>query len=347
MPVLPSIGTSLGSGWGALLKATPYAGSTFGEVLGDQVRFRTTRLGATSIDHVVPDSARARELWELDTTKRFVQGVLDLSNEVSGAERAQLQGFSLATSEAGYVANRAVHHFGPGVEPTRRAYRAGVEAARAHVAGTAAVRKGGWLHLDPERSAGMLHMLERPGTPLADLSARRRESLGKGVKTLLHELNHVGSPKPSGTDELSWLSEGGAETLARWPTRVKRAGETLGFPVPARVGSWFDDAGAPYQEEVDSVRALLRMSGIDPARARDFPAAERLLNGIPEDRLPHVFAAAVAERHGVDADHARELRRTVRRLVAREIAPDGEHADPRAVQKLARDLEAARRDRLG
>lgn len=346
MPVLPSIGTNLGSGWGALLKRTPYAGSTFGEVLADQVRFRTTRAGATSLEHVVPDSARSRELWELESTKRFVQGVLDLSNEVTGAERAQLRGFSLATSEAGYVANRATHHFGAGVEPTRRAYRAGVEAAREHVEGTAAVRKGAWLHLDPQRSAGMIHMLEHPGTPLSELSSRQRESLGKGVKTLLHELNHVGSPKPAGTDELSWLSEGGAETLARWPTRVKRAGDTLGFPVPARVGSWFDDAGAPYQEEVDSVRALLRMSGIDPSRARNYPAAERLLNGIPEDRLPQAFATAVAERHGADAAHARELRRTVRRLVERQVAPDGEHADPRAVQRLARELEAARRDRL-
>lgn len=345
MPSVPSIGTSLGTGWSAFLKKASIDGERFSEVLAEQVRFRTTRAGATTIDHVLPDSARARELWELDSTKQFVQGVLDLANEVSGAERLPLRGFTLSTSETGYVANRAVHHFGPGVEPTRSAYKAGVAAARAHVEDTAAVRKGTWLHLDPDRSKGILYMLDTPDATLADMPRHTRESLGRGVKTLLHEINHVGSPRTGG-DELAWLSEGTAETFARWPGRVKHAGDVLGFAVPSRVGTWFDDAGAPYQEEVDAVRALLRMSGIDPKKSRNFREAELLLNGVPEDRLPRAIANAVADRHAVDPDHARELRTTIRRLVSRGIAPDGEHADPTSVQKLARELEAARRDRL-
>jgi hypothetical protein len=337
-PVLPSIGTKLGSGWGALLKSMPLEDGSFADVLADQVRFRITQAGATSIEHVLPDSARARELWKLDSTKQFAQGVLDLANDVSGNSTSPLRGFTLSTSEAGFLANRAVHHFRPGVAPTRAAYDAGIEASRAHLTGTVAVRKGAWLHLGPLRSEGLLHALEHPGTPRGDLSARMRTSTGRGVKTLLHELNHVGSGAPS-----DWVSEGKAEALARWPGRVPAAGRALGIDVPSGVGRWADETG-PYQEEVASVRALLRMAGIDPTKASHYERARALLNDTPADKLAGELASRIARRHGETAAERNELRRTVRQLVEHGIAPDGEHADPAAVRRLARSLEWSRDD---
>lgn len=339
MAVLPSVGTSLGTGWGSFLKKMTLEGENAAELLARQVRFRTTREGATTVAHVLPDSARARELWELDSTKRFVQGVLDLANEVSGSEHLPLRGFSLSTSELGYVMNRATHHMRPGVAPSRRAFQAGIVAAQAHVDNTAAVRKGAWLHLDPARSRGLLYMLDHPDVTLPALPTKVRESLGRGVKTLLHELNHVGSPRTGGKS-LAWLSEGSAETLARWPGRVKRAGDVLEVDAPARVGKWFDDAGAPYQEEVDAVRALLRMCGINPSRADDFSKAEALLNGVPEHLLPRTLANIVAERHTTTPAEARALRKQIRLLIEHGIAPDGEHANARSIQSLARKLSA-------
>ncbi|MCW2923075.1 MAG: hypothetical protein JWM98_479 [Thermoleophilia bacterium] len=333
-PVLPSIGTSMGPGWGSYLAHAPFEDHAFGEVLSEQVRFRTVRPGATSADDVRPDSVAAAKLWEQPTTKRFVQGVLDLANGMAVDGTAELGGFSLSTSEAGYVANRAVHSFGAG-SPTDDAFAAGVQQARTHTTNTAAVRKGDWLHLDPQRSAGLLHMLERPDDTLADLDARTRESLGRGVKTLLHELNHVASPRPPSATNMDWLSEGTAETLARWPGRVTQAAKVLGVPVPAKAGSWFDDEGRPYQEEVDSVRGLLRLSGIDPTKAHDFARAERLLNRTPEDRLARTIASHIVRAQPVEDAARGALRSRISEIVSSRIARDGSNADPGVVHDLA------------
>jgi hypothetical protein len=345
MAVVPSIGTKVGSGWNTLLKKASVDGERAADLLADQVRFRITRAGSTSIEHVVPDSRRARELWQDPATRRFMEGVLELSGEV-GDDPAPLRGITLATSESGYVLNRAVHHFRPGREPSRAAFAAAIDAAREHTSGAGALRKGRWLHLGPKRSEGLIHALEHPGTPRAELSTRLRTSLGRGVKTLLHELDHVGTPTAPNTRHLDWLREGRAEAFARWPGRVPRAGTALGIDVPTGVGRWADRGPAPYDNEVAAVRALLRMQGIDPKRSRDLDKARGLLGRTPEDQLAAKIADNVARRHAVDAAHGRELRETVRRMVEHEIAPDGSHADPHAVRRLARELDAARRDRV-
>lgn len=342
MPVLPSIGTKLEAGWGQFLKRAPLAGDDFSDVLREQVRFRVVGEASNATEHVIPDSRAARRLWEQPSTQRFAQAVLDLAREVDGhrSHGMRLRGFTLATSDAGYLANRAVHEFDQGVTPTARAYEAGLDAARRHIQNTVAVRKGAWLHMGPERSAGLIHALEHPGTPRAELSGSMRESLGHGTKTLLHELNHVGSDAVS-----PWFSEGKAEVLARWPGRVPHAGTLMGIDVPTGVGRWADDAG-PYQEEVAAVRALLRMAGIDARRSAHFDAADRLLNRTRPTRVARELAELVAQRHGTNAATRNELRRTIVDLVENRIAPDGVHARPRDVQKLARELERARRVRL-
>jgi hypothetical protein len=344
MPILPSIGTELGTGWGALLKRVALDSEPFADVLADQVRFRVTKVGATSIKHVVPDSAHARELWKHPETRRFMQGVLDLANEV-GDGPSQLGGISLATSDSGFVANRAVHHFKPGVTPSREAYAAGIDAARNHVDGNVAVRKGAWLHLGARRSEGLLHALEHPGISKEEMSKRVQRSLGTGVKTLLHELDHVGTPSTRQTKHLDWLREGRAETFARWPGRVPHAGEELGLPVPRGIGRLADGHG-PYQSEVKAVRALLRMAGINTRKSADFEAARKLIGLTPEGELSKRIASAVAKRHATSPEHARELRATVRKLIDHDIAPDGSHARSTAVRRLARELEQARADRL-
>ena len=342
MPVLPSIGTKLGTGWGQYLKQAPLAGDDFADVLREQVRFRVIGAATDATEHVIPDSHAARELWEQPSTRRFGQAVLDLAREVDGhrAHGMRLRGFTLATSDAGYLANRAVHEFDHGVTPTARAYEAGLDAARHHIQNTVAVRKGAWLHMGPERSAGLVHALEHPGTPRAELSRSLRQSLGHGTKTLLHELNHVGSDAVA-----PWFSEGKAEALARWPGRVPHAGRLMGIDVPTGVGRMADDAG-PYQEEVTAMRALLRMAGIDARRSSHFDAADALLNRTPPRRVAKELAELVARRHGATPKERNDLRRTVVDLVENRIAPDGVHARPRDVQKLARDLERARRVRL-
>ncbi len=340
MPSVPSIGTKLGTGWSQFLKSAPLAGDDFADVLRDQVRFRVLRAGSTDIADVRPDSRTAAELWERPETRRFVQGVLELAHRVSGAEAVPLKGFTLATSDVGYLANRAIHHFGPGVAPTTEAYEAGLKMARRHISDTVAVRKGPWLHLGPERSRGLVNALEHPGTARTELTPGLRSSLGHGVKTLLHELNHVGSDAPA-----PWISEGKAEVLARWPGRVVDAGERMGIDVPRGVGRWADESG-PYQEEVAAVRALLRMAGLDSRRSKDFAAAEKLLNGTPPKRFTKAMAERIAERHGTTAAERNDLRRRITDLIDNRIAPDGVHARTHAVQELARELEKSRRVRL-
>lgn len=336
-PVVRSIGTELGTGWSRLLRRMPLEDEPFASVLREQVRFRVVPPGASSDSDVVADSAAARELLRSPATRRFTEGVLELYRDVSGPAAAKLAGFSLSTSEAGYLANRAVHHFGPGVRPTRAAYEAGIAASEAHIAGTVAVRRGGWMHLGPRRSEGLLHALQHPTRSLDDYPPRARESLGHGTKTILHELNHIGSRAGA-----TWLSEGKAEVLARWPGRIPHAGRALGIEVPKGIGRQADDHG-PYQGEVAAVRALLRMAGIDPRRSKDFRAAEQLLNATPPDELAGTIADLVARRHGTSTAERRQLRDTATRLVERDIAPDGRTARPGEVQRLARELERARR----
>jgi hypothetical protein len=88
------------------------------------------------------------------------------------------------------------------------------------------------------------------------------------------------------------------------------------------------------------------MAGIDARRSADFDAADRLLNHTRPTRVARELAELVAQRHGTTAKERNELRRTIVDLVENRIAPDGVHARPRDVQKLARDLERARRVRL-
>jgi hypothetical protein len=273
-----------------------------------------------------------------------MQGVLDLANEV-GEGPSRLGGISLATSDSGFVANRAVHHFKPGITPSREAYAAAIDAATHHVEGNVAVRKGAWLHLGARRSEGLLHALEQPGIAKADMSKRFQRSLGTGVKTLLHELDHVGTPSTRQTKHLDWLREGRAETFARWPGRVPYAGEQLGLPVPRGIGRLADSHG-PYQSEVRAVRALLRMAGINTRKSAEFDGARSLIGLTPEGELSKQIARAVATRHATTPAEATQLRATVRKLVEHDIAPDGSHARSTAVRRLARELEQARADRL-
>lgn len=345
-PMLPSIGTRVGAGWNELLQRTPVDGGTLGEVLGDQVRFWVARSGATSVRDVRPDSRAARELWAHPETQRFAQGVLDIANGISNnsGTGTPLRGFTLSTSTEGYVANRAVHHFGPDSAASADALEGALRAARNHVTGTAAVRKGTWLHLGPDRSAGIVHMLENPGTTLQDLSPKLRTQLGRGVKSLLHELNHVNSPRPADARKWDWLSEGTAETLARWPGRVPEAGRQLGFEVPKGVGRSFDRRGGPYREEVQAVRGLLELAGINHRRASAFDAAEQLLNGPTEPFVPRALADRIAARHAHNPDDRAELARMIEQRI-RTISPDGSNADPSVVTRLAAELRQARQAR--
>ncbi len=341
-PVMPSIGARLGPGWGPYLMHAPAHRGSYGDLIADQVRFRIIRSGATSIADVRPDSRAAEALWKQPNVRQMVQGVLDVANGVSGSSGTPLRGFTLATSEDGYVANRAVHHFRTD-SPSRQAFDAGVAAATRHTTDTAAVRKGAWLHLDPERSAGLLHMMHHPEADLKSLPAELATSLGWGVKTILHELNHVGSPRPKQARNMDWLSEGTAEALARWPGRVEQAGKQLGIAVPPRVGEWFDARQHPYQEEVDGVRALLRLSGIDPNNPAHFADAERLLNGTPEDQLPRELAGRIAARSALDAVERPQLAARIERVIATELAPDGSHVDPDRVQQLVASVPGVAR----
>lgn len=336
-PVMPSIGTRLGPGWGSYLKQAPAPNGTYGDLLADQVRFRIVRSGATTIDDVRPDSRAAEELWKQPNVRTLVQGVLDVANSVSGSSGTPLRGFTLSTSEDGYVANRAVHHFRTD-SPTEHAFHAGVAAATRHTAETAAVRKGAWLHLDPERSAGLLHMMRNPDANLASMPAELTTSLGWGVKTILHELNHVGSPRPKQARNMDWLSEGTAETLARWPGRVEQAGKQLGIAVPTRVGEWFDARQHPYQEEVDGVRALLQLAGINSRDPDHFTAAEQLLNGTPEDQLPREFARRIALRQATNPEQRSNLRRRIEQSILCDLAPDGSHVNPARVRQLVASM---------
>jgi hypothetical protein len=302
----------------------------FGQILGEQFRVRFIRTGADSFADARPDSVSTAARWDDPRTRQLVEGVLGIAHDLGPSDTLALRGFTLSTNEAGYVANRAVHHF-RNDDATAQAYEAAINASKAHVENTAAVRKGGWLHLDPQRSAGLLRTLDG-----GDITAggAYEDSLGRGVKTLLHELNHVASPRPRDAKHLDWLSEGSAEALARWPGRVEAAGERLGVTTPRGVGSWFDAAQRPYQHEVDAVRGLIALADIDASNTRHFETARRILNDPTEDLVPAALARHITEVHELSPRQSHQLAVLLEDGMAQRIAPDGSHVDPARLDSL-------------
>src|SRR5690606_1036253 len=131
-----------------------------------------------------------------------IRGTMATIDAAQGAK--QLEGITFAYDEAGFIANRAVQKM-ISKEPTVANYHQAVGAATTHVLGYHAVRAGNWIHMGPEKSKPFVEFFRGSSSP------ETQEGLGRSIKTLLHEIAHVVTPRGKDEQHLRWLSEGIAE----------------------------------------------------------------------------------------------------------------------------------------
>ncbi|MCB0878318.1 MAG: hypothetical protein KDC46_04980 [Thermoleophilia bacterium] len=151
------------------------------------------------------------------------------------------------------------------------------------------------------------------------------------AEVLAHEFEHAVTPADANSrsgQELAWLEEGGADTLARWPGVAKRYTDAMGLAQPIAAPRL--DARNDYDRMTAVVRRLLVLAGVDVTRADQLDAARALLQDGPLEQAPRRLARAIHARHPHGEQTVAELERDIRRL-------DGSLA---AIRRLERALGA-------
>lgn len=201
----------------------------------------------------------------------------------------QLEGITFAYDDAGFIANRAVQAM-IGKEATVANYQQAVGKATAHVLGYHAVRAGNWIHMGPEKSRPFVEFFRGSTSP------QTQEGLGRSIKTLLHEIAHVVTPR--GTDEkhLRWLSEGVAETWARWPGNINATAKRMGAPVPDDFHKVLDLENEKYPDQVKVLRTLLQLAGVNTNDPKQLATFEALCQAVDVKDVPMLLARRIDER---------------------------------------------------
>lgn len=319
-------GESLPAAWHPFLEQTRLGkGRMFQDVLDAQLRFRAIGEGAFQTRTIVADSPAAERALQQPAVRQAIHGIAETIDAAQG--RKQLEGVTFAADTAGYVANRAVQSM-HGAEPTLRAFREAIGRAYAHVEGTGAVRAGDWIHLGPDKSLPLRTYMADPAAVTPELT----EQLSRSVKTALHEIAHIITPRTAQEGELKWLSEGIAETWSRWPGNVEAASTRMGIPSVPNFHRVLDAENEKYPEQVRTLRALLQLAGIDTNDAAAMPTFEKLTQKVGVAKVPMRLARRIEARHP-------ELTRAAIVRLIDGLSSDTRDANPQPVLDLA--------DRLG
>ncbi|MCW2923590.1 MAG: hypothetical protein JWM98_994 [Thermoleophilia bacterium] len=313
-------GVELGDAWHEFLGARRLGkAGTFRDVLDAQLRFRIIGDGAFMERTVVADSPTAHTVMGRPEIQKMIRGVMGTIDAAQGAK--QLDGITFSYDDPGVIANRAVQAM-VGKEPSLAAYREAVGESTAHVLGFHAVRAGDWIHLGPIKSEPFVQYVR------GDSSPATVEGLTRSIKTLLHEIAHIVTPRMKDERDVRWLSEGIAETWARWPGNIDAAAERMGVPVVKDFHTVLDAENEKYPEQVRALRGLLQLAGIDTNDAAQLKEFEGLCQTVNVGDVPR----RLAER--IDARFPGISRTEVLRMI-REISPDQTSADPAGVLALA------------
>lgn len=314
-------GVDLGEDWTKLLLERRLGKhGAFQQVVDNQLRFRIVGDGPFLERAVVADSPMAQTVIGRPEVQRAIRGVMGTIDAAKGAK--QLDGITFAYDDAGFIANRAVQAMA-GKEASVANYQQAVGAATAHVFGYHAVRAGNWIHMGPEKSRPFIEFFR------GDRSAETVEGLSRSIKTLLHEIAHVVTPRARSEKHLRWLSEGVAETWARWPGNIEATARRMGVPVLDDFHKVLDLENEKYPEQVRTLRALLQLAGVDTADPKQMERFEELCQAVGVGKVPRLLAERIDERFpGIS-------RTEVLRMV-RGLSPNETDADSRPVLELAR-----------
>ena len=281
-------GVDLTDDWHALLldrrlgKAGP-----FQNLVDQQLRFRIVGDGPFLERQVVADSPIAQTVIGRPEVQRMIKGVMATIDAAKGAK--QLEGITFAYDEAGFIANRAVQAM-VGKAATVDNYQQAVGTATTHVLGYHAVRAGNWIHMGPEKSRPFVEFFRGSTSP------ETREGLGRSIKTLLHEIAHIVTPRGKDEKHLRWLSEGVAETWARWPGNIDAAAKRMGVPVLDDFHKVIDLENEKYPDQVRALRTLLQLAGVDTSDPKQLAVFEELCQAVDVSDVPMLLARRIDER---------------------------------------------------
>jgi hypothetical protein len=313
-------GAELGDSWTELLLQRRLGKSgPFQQLLDNQLRFRIVGDGPFLQREVVADSPMTEAIIHRPEVQRAVRGAMATLDAARGAK--ELTGITFAYDDAGWIANRAVQDM-VGREPTLAAYREAIGAATSHVLGYHAVRAGSWIHMGPVKSQPFIEFFR------GSTSDETVEGLSRSIKTMLHELAHVVTPRQRSERQWRWLSEGIAETWARWPGNVEAAGERMGVPTIPGFHKVLDAENEKYPDQVRTLRGLLQLAGIDTNDATAIGEFEQLAQTVGVSKVPRLLAERIDERFpGISRTEVLQLIRT--------LSPDEVNVDARPVIELA------------
>lgn len=315
-------GIELGEDWTKLL-LTKRLGKhgPFQNLLDAQLRFRIVGDGPFIERAVVADSPAAHAVIGRPEVQRAIRGAMATIDAARGEK--ELTGITFSYDDAGWIANRAVQAM-QGKTPSLANYRQAVGEATAHVLGYHAVRAGDWIHLGPVKSEPFIRYFRGDTTP------ENVEQLSRSIKTLLHEIAHVVTPRAKSERSLRWMSEGIAETWARWPGNVGAAGERMGIPTVPDFHKVLDLENEKYPDQVRTLRALLQLAGVDTNSPAAIEQFEDLCQLMPVGKVPRAIAERIDERFpGIS-------RTEVLKLIRDGISPNETDANPQGVLDLAR-----------
>jgi hypothetical protein len=186
------------------------------------------------------------------------------------------------------------------------------------------VRAGQWLHVGPNKSRPFVEYFRGNASPEVV------DGLSRSIKTLRHEIAHVLVSRTKAERPLRWLSEGMAETYARWPGSVDATARRMGIPVIDDFHKVLDLENEKYPDQVRALRALMQLAGIDTNDAKALSQLEHLWkDGV--GAVPGKLAERISSRH------PQVSRSEVERLI-HGLSPNETDANPKAVLDLARRL---------
>lgn len=309
----------------AWARETPINGRTLGQQLDMQPRFAIASTRATKTApaglQLQPLTPAASKIMESRDGVRLEQQIGALLR-TSSVPPSALKGVSLATGRAGLAANAlasdvALGHQRLASEPTfldsmkTSAIVRGYEKdyAAKDKAGAAAFG-GPWLNLGPTASRQLLKTIR--GGPVTETDMKNGYAL---THLLRHEAQHALTPAtPKTYPRYTWIEEGTAEALGRWPGAVTNTARHMGIPtkphaISKAIGS--SDGGKQYNEWTGSMQSLLRLSGIDTRSNSGLSAAQALLQKPALSRVPGKLADAIIEHNKLEP----ELREPIRKFI--------------------------------
>lgn len=281
-------GVDLGDDWSkVLLERRMGKHGSFQQLLDGQLRFRIVGDGHFTDRVVLGDSPISQTVAGRPDVQQAIHGAMATIDAARGAK--QLEGITFAYDDAGWIANRAVQAM-VGKEASLANYRQAVGEATTHVLGYHAVRAGNWIHMGPEKSAPFIEFFR------GDRSPETVEGLSRSIKTLLHEIAYVVTPRARNERDLRWLSEGIAETWARWPGNVEAAGQRMGTPTLPNFHRVLDAENEKYPDQVRALRSLLQLAGVDTNDAAAISQFEELCQVIGVSKVPGLLAERIDAR---------------------------------------------------